>query len=102
MDNSLVGRDGAAEVLVVGMVVADSQAPLGVDNQTVCRVVDQAAVDIALVDILVVLQAGTLAGLLGDKVLVGPLGRKYSLVDDLVVVLEVRVDIDCYTLGLLK
>ena len=62
MDNSLVGRDGAEEVLVVGVVVADSQAALGVDNQAVCRVVDQAAVDIALVDILVVLQAGTLAG----------------------------------------
>ena len=97
-----MGRDGAEEVLVVGVVVADSQAALGVDNQAVCRVVDQAAVDIALVDILVVLQAGTLAGLLEDKVLVGPLGRKYLLVDDLVVVLEVRMDIDCYTLGLLK
>ena len=62
MDNSLVGRDGAAEVLVVGMVVADSQAALVGDNQAVCKVVDQADVDIALVDILVVLQAGTLAG----------------------------------------
>ena len=63
MDNSLVGRDGAAEALVVGMIVSDSQLGLGVGNQAVYRVLDQVAVDIAsLVDILVALQVVTLAG----------------------------------------
>ena len=63
MDNSLVGRDGAAEALVVGMIVSDSQLGLGVGNQAVYRVLDQVAVDIAsLADILVTLQVVTLAG----------------------------------------
>ena len=62
MDNFLVGRDGAAVALVVGMVVADIPEVLGVGNQAVCRVGDPADLDIALVDILVVLQVGTLPG----------------------------------------
>ena len=63
MDNSLVGRDGAVEALVIGMIVADSKLGLGVGNQAVYRVLDQVAMDIAsLVDILVALQAVILAG----------------------------------------
>ena len=55
-------RDGAAVALVGGMVVMDSKLALGAGNQVVCSVVGQAAVNIALADILVVLQLGTLAG----------------------------------------
>ena len=55
-------RDGAAVALVGGMVVMDSKLALGADNQVVCSVVGQADVNIALADILVVLQLGTLAG----------------------------------------
>ena len=55
-------RDGAAVALVGGMVVMDSKLALGAGNQVVFSVVGQAAVNIALVDILVVLQLGTLAG----------------------------------------
>ena len=55
-------RDVAAVALVGGMVVMDSKLALGADNQVVCSVVGQADVNIALADILVVLQLGTLAG----------------------------------------